>query len=398
MYNLFNLIFEFVIFSNCILNIWPIFNYFDELLFLLFFLLFILKFFSANNGLLKINRKKILIFLTSSMLFFLGTFLSLKTGIQPNKIAIIKVGFNYIKIFLVFLIVDYISENINKEHLLENVAKRSCIYIKIMFIFMIFNFFINNSFLNLGEYRYGIKEYKFLFSHPTYMVASLCMMLAVIKASNIKNKKIHIYMTLILILSSLKSKAILFVIFYVLISIFLKYKQKIRLWHIVIVIIAVSAAIYDKARFYFNYGYTAARSALILIGFDLSKKYFPFGIGFGAFSGKYYTSLYSMYNVQNLLGLSRNNYNYAGDMFWPVLLGEVGYIGLILYITSLILMFKIIISRYYKNKQKYLSAIYLIGYLLIASFVESILGDVPGMMSIIILTVYLGNTKTYTIK
>ena len=397
MYKIFNWLFELIIFSNCILRVFPKFTYFDEVLFLTFCLLCMLKLMKFNTGKFKINKRKIIIFISSGILFLGGIILALKSGIQPNKIAILKVGFNYIKIFLVFLVVDYISENINKDNLLNKVAKRASVYIKVMFIFMIFNIFINNTLFNLGEYRYGIREYKFLFSHPTYMVASLCMILSIIRASNLKRKKSLIYMTLILILSSLKSKAFLFVIFYILIELFLQYRNRIKLWHIIISLNIVSFAIYDKAIYYLRYGYTAARSALILIGFDLAIKYFPFGIGFGAFSGKYYTSLYSLYNVNNILGLSRENYSYAGDMFWPVLLGEVGVLGLILYIISLSLIFLIIISRYSISKDKYLAAIFLIGYLMIASFVESILGDAPGMMSFIVLTVYLGNSKILTL-
>lgn len=390
MYKIFNWLFELIIFSNCILSIFPQFTYFDEVLFFIFCLFVLGKLIKKKNRVFIINKRKIIIFLLSIILFVLGIILALNSDIQPNKVAIIKVGFNYIKIFLVFLIVDYISKGINKDLLFQRISNRATIYIKIMFVFMIFNLLINNRIFTLGEYRYGIREYKFLFSHPTYMVASLCILLSIIKASKIKNKKIVIAMDLLLILSSLKSKAFLFVIFYMLIEFLLKYENKIKLWHIILSITIISITIYDKAIYYIRYGYTAARSALILIGFDLADKYFPFGIGFGAFSGKYYTSLYSMYNVQNILGLSIDNPSYTGDMFWPILLGEVGYLGLVMYITALFLTFTIIINRYFNNRNKYLASIFLIGYLLIASFVESILGDVPSMMFIITLIAYLG--------
>jgi hypothetical protein len=350
------------------------------------------------NRELKIRIKELVIILSTFFLVTIGIVFALKSKIQMNKFAIFTNGFNYIKILVCFLLIIRATKDINKANLIKKVSKRAAIYLNIIFIFMWVNIFCQNSIFTTGEYRYGIRDYKFLFTHPTYMVASICILLAVIQASNLKKKPLLIGESLCIIAASLRSKAFLFIVFFLLINLLLKYKNKIRVWHAIVILTILIIAIYKKANFYIQYGYLAARSALILMGIDLANNYFPFGIGFGAFSGKYYTSIYSFYNVDHIQGLSVDQYNYSGDMFWPVLLGEVGYIGLAFYLVAFITILMMTLKQYKYNKNSYRACIYLIGYLLIASAAESILGDVPGMMYIITMNLYLGQASNLFIK
>ena len=67
--------------------------------------------------------------------------------------------------------------------------------------------------------------------------------------------------------------------------------------------------------------------------------YFPFGSGFGTFAStlsvEEYSKVYSMYGIQNVLGLVEGHAAFAGDVFWPCIYGQLGIIGLLLYLHML---------------------------------------------------------------
>ena len=115
-----------------------------------------------------------------------------------------------------------------------------------------------------------------------------------------------------------------------------------------------------------------ARAMLYVTSFEIFKDFFPFGSGFASFashsSGVYYSPLYAKYGIENVKGISKNNYSYIADTYYPCL-AQFGIIGVFLYI----LFFAYIIRKAYKlflstQKEKYFIIPFLIiGYLLIAN-------------------------------
>ena len=124
-----------------------------------------------------------------------------------------------------------------------------------------------------------------------------------------------------------------------------------------------------------------ARNALYITSVDIAKDYFPFGAGFGRYgswmSRVHYSPLYDKYDLSEIHGLSREKPNFINDTFWPMVLGETGFIGFALYMTALILFMRTLYKQIKNTKDKYIKAFQL-GTLmvLIESLIESLASPV----------------------
>lgn len=391
MYYAFNILFEIVIFQNVFLQYFNLFRYVDEVIMIVLLSLLSISFirkkftFSISE-----NDKKVILF------FFIylgiGIISSIVYKIQPQKIAVLKDILATSKMIICYISILLLTDMVDKDMLSESVYKRSKIYIVILFIGAIINLIFETSMT--ASMRYGLRSYKFLFTHETYLVSSLVLLIAVIEANRKpKDDDKFILMALIGIILSFRTKGFLFVIAYSLIKLLNKYNIKIKIWHIAVIlglgIIIFSGKIIDT----YSDGLTAARPALHIIGIYLLIRYFPLGSGFGTFasaiSGEYYSPLYSMYNIDNVFGITKTNYNYISDTFWPYVYGQAGIFGLISYVLMLVYMFKGTEEKAIKSNKSFIPAFLIIVYLFISSTSEAIFIDVTGAMSIIILCGYL---------
>lgn len=120
-----------------------------------------------------------------------------------------------------------------------------------------------------------------------------------------------------------------------------------------------------------------ARNALYITSVDIAKDYFPFGAGFGRYGGwisaKYYSPLYDDYDLSKVYGMSEEKTSFVCDTFWPMVLGETGFIGLALY-AGILLSFVKTLYRQVKNENNRYVKAFQLGTLmvLIESLVESI--------------------------
>jgi len=88
--------------------------------------------------------------------------------------------------------------------------------------------------------------------------------------------------------------------------------------------------------FYFSpYAYTMARGQFAINSLDIARKNLPFGSGFGTFGSRlaqvYYSPLYYQYHMMTTPGMSPRRPSYACDTFFPCILAESGWLGLIAY-------------------------------------------------------------------
>ncbi|WP_300914921.1 hypothetical protein [Bacteroides acidifaciens] len=99
--------------------------------------------------------------------------------------------------------------------------------------------------------------------------------------------------------------------------------------------------------------------------------YFPCGSGLGTFatdaSGKYYSPLYYIYDLDKVYGLSPDNYgtddDFFSDTFYPVLIAEFGLLGII----SFILFWKARFKNISKESPGFKLFIFLLFFVLIES-------------------------------
>ena len=95
--------------------------------------------------------------------------------------------------------------------------------------------------------------------------------------------------------------------------------------------------------------------------------------------------------MQYIAGITETDGSYAGDTFWPNIFAQYGIIGMIFYILMLIYVFKSINRRFNILSDKWLGAVSLFLYSIIAAFAESFYTNGSGVIYAIALTYYLGS-------
>lgn len=393
MFFFFYFLFDLMLFQNCLANIIPYFSLIDELVTILLAVICILSLFNNKRKTALYDIERLIILLG---ILFLGIgFLSTEINkIQSNSIVIIKDSLAISKFVICYISGLITSNEINKELLLSKIAKKARIYIDIIFACGIMEIFFGIGMSN--NIRFGVRCFKFLFRHETYLVSAMVILLVIIIANTDKRKcdKRIIYEALFVLIITFRSKALVLVISYFVIKIILKYFDNIKIRHIVIIGVLGILVTYKKISEVLYYGITAARPALYIIGFKIANEYFPLGSGLGTFasslSGEYYSPLYYEYGINTVLGLRENMYSYMGDTFWPNIYAQYGYIGAILFLGIIICTYISIKKRYMYDYNKLLASFVMFSYILIASIAESIFTDGTGTFMFIIMSVYLG--------
>ncbi len=88
-----------------------------------------------------------------------------------------------------------------------------------------------------------------------------------------------------------------------------------------------------------------ARVVLTYTSLRIGADYFPFGVGFGMFgspiSRQFQSDVYQMYHIDRVYGLDfvHDGGMFMCDTFWPMLLGENGVLGVLLYLIILLFCF-----------------------------------------------------------
>ncbi|MDE7100676.1 MAG: hypothetical protein K2O05_02350, partial [Anaeroplasmataceae bacterium] len=159
----------------------------------------------------------------------------------------------------------------------------------------------------------------------------------------------------------------------------------------VLACVAIYVVSINKITEYVSHGLSAARPALYITGYNIMKDHMPIGSGFGTFasslSGEYYSKIYYIYRISNVWGLTPKQYNYMADTFWPYIFGQFGLLGLILYLTALVLSFTFVFKKCKLEKIKICITL-LILYLLFSSFVESILTNDTIILYILVIYIF----------
>lgn len=94
----------------------------------------------------------------------------------------------------------------------------------------------------------------------------------------------------------------------------------------------------------------SARLALLKASNRIATDYFPFGVGFSKFASEYakrnYSEYYYIYGINNIYGLRiAENAGFSTDTYWPQIIGETGYLGLVPVVIQYVFLFKNLLSR-----------------------------------------------------
>lgn len=217
---------------------------------------------------------------------------------------------------------------------------------KVLLAVLLF-FGILNLFVQVGDFgvdpRYGLRaSFKFVFGHPETLNLAVVGMLLVL-VSEVKRNRPWIVVALIVMCLSLRSKAFAFVaIVWLLLSTWGK-SGKLRGYQIVVGLLAAGLLGYDQFSYYFSVE-GGARNQLTRVGSIVANRFFPLGSGFATYASNitaepaYYSSLYYEYGLCTIDGLAPGKVTYLSDVFWPIVIGQFGWIGLILFCAMLVFL------------------------------------------------------------
>lgn len=365
-----------LVFQNLLQKYISIFQYFDELLALLIFPILILKLLKKNKkNHIKLNKISIKIIFLSIALFIIGILGNVNSKIQPLNIAI-QDAILVFKFIFAYLVSYYLFNYEFIENNKKSIHKHIIFLIYIFFLCTIVNYVFN---IWPGDFRFGIMSNKIFYGSPTYLAAVSIFLLSMYILTNVTNKiqPLEIIMIIIVLLSTLRFKAIGAAIMIIVMIIYIyRSKKRLSLSKIAILGIFLIMISWDQISFYYLSHDDVARNILTSKSIEIAKDYFPLGTGFGTYgsyiSGVYYSSLYYKYDLYKIWGISKNNTSFLSDTFWPMIIGQFGLIGTIIYAMILGLIYKNIQKCFDKNNiNLYISKMICIAYLLISSTSES---------------------------
>ena len=164
------------------------------------------------------------------------------------------------------------------------------------------------------------------------------------RAENQKKNLPYIAMNCIMLVATQSGTGILMLVMFI-VFFFLKNDCKIKVWHIAILgVLCVIAAVGEIQSYLLDD--TAARSRLLRYAFITAISFFPLGSGFSTYgsatAAKHYSQLYYEYGFRHMWGLSGNGYDgvdFLNDSYYPMIIGELGFIGMIVFLCLMALLF-----------------------------------------------------------
>lgn len=369
-----------LLFMQPLKNAFPVFSFIDELVVFFSFMVFIfvrIKRHSISNLEVKI--------IACFLLFILaGVFGNSISKINRSGAAILTDVLSYGKFFMIVLGGLTLFES------LRNVKWIFSVVVKIVRMLVVVGLIlaILNQSIDLGmrdDIRYGM--YCFSYIYDTAAIFSwYCYMFILILSIDLLNgvnrkKIIYIGLNMCLWFFTGRSRGFAFCAIYIMLVLLLriyekKRKQlKIKIWYFVILGFLGIIVAWNQLVFYFTTT-TEARSILLYVGVDLFKKYFPFGAGLATFgtaaAQKYYSPVYEMFGLSSRYGFTFDNPLYLTDNFWPAVIGETGFIGLIIYLSILYLAFKYLYRKCNQTNMVKMIIIFFIVTILSSSIATSI--------------------------
>ena len=341
------------------------------------------------------------IFILSLSLFIIIGFL----GIYIYKYATFFVAFKSAVTTLKGYFIYVAAKNIlrltkNKKAVLRDVYL-VCKVSLIVFAFIgLLN--LNFNFLKVSGKRFGINTVAIGFSHVTelafFTIVCLSVVIFYYQYNKIKSLPIiEVICSSVLILLTGRTKAVVFFILFItftIIYIIAKVKSKkikIRYFLIILPIVLIVSMPRIKSEFF-----DGPRGILYENAIKIADSSFPIGSGFGTYgsnmSRENYSPLYYKFNMNEIRGFSLSNDTFITDTYWAMVLGENGWIGVLLILIMLISIILSFMKLKIYNDVKF-AAYILIYYSFMSSIAEPIYSSNKCFALFLLLAFYLNLMK-----
>lgn len=365
------IMFYILIFQNALENYFKAFGILDEAISLIL-LLYGIYMIIFNSKKVKIDKHNVQIIICSIVIGAIGLTGNMIYKYQET-IPLIKDGIALFKGIITYICVPMFFMDLKVSDYLEIINKHLKIISVSVLILVLGNFIFD--IFPYYEIRFGIKSQQIFFSHPTYLASFSALLVSLLSVNLKKHKenKIYIFISLIILTTTLRFKAIAFIPIYMyMFYIVIIKERKLQIKDIVILCILGGIFAITQIREYVQ-NPDWARSALSITSLKIGKDHFPIGTGFGTYaswvSGESYSKIYDIYGLNKVWGLSSDFYWFVADTFWPMIIGQFGFIGLAIYTFIIYKIYRNIKNN--DNLYYYFGQILLLLYLLVLSVAEA---------------------------
>ena len=200
-----------------------------------------------------------------------------------------------------------------------------------------------------GEVRFGVAAFSFVFGQQHALAIILISFLLIISVTESCSRSFWFYFLLVVysLLLTTKGPSLIWVAiapFFILRS---SNRFKFKLRHLLpLLVVAVILGGYQISNYLMND--TSPRYLLMANSVITAKHYLPTGAGFASYgsdmAAKFYSPLYYEYGFASRWGMSPASTMFLNDHYWPMVLGQFGYCGLILFLFLFVRVFRLIQS------------------------------------------------------
>lgn len=263
--------------------------------------------------------------------------------INTNIKVILLEAFVFIKQYMIFIFLIMSFSEKSSKSFLNVLCKISRIMIIILFILAIKNLFLDK-----------VKSFRFLAGFGGSVADWTIMFLIIIFYCDIKNKINYLFLGSFIVICTNSGLGILGIGIIILIYMLIVKKKKLKISYFVISIPVIIALSYNEIATYLIDD-TAPRALLFIYAVVTANRFFPIGAGFGTYgsasAASSYSKLYYEYGFNHRYGMAKNQTLFLMDSYYPRIIGENGYIGLVLFgIYTYIVVKEFILTMANRNK------------------------------------------------
>lgn len=376
-----------LVFQQNIARIIPMFNYLDETCALVLFIFGFLNQVCRKRYMLKSD----IISLTClTCLFILGILSSLIYGYQDVYYTLLG-GFLQVKFFLLMFGIKWLAEDLTRYNIIQ-IVKDAC-YASLLFIIIAEMF---------NRLVYGVS---FMYMLDTCSKVIFLTAGIIIASYRLRNELLLVAGGCILLLLTERAKAyagiLLIIILYVWV---IKLNKKVKLSEIFLLGVGFIVLAWNKIYFYYVWGaaHNYARAVLTMTGIKVANEYFPLGTGFGTYASyvaaDQYSPVYYMYGISEHSEMGVDRQMFLMDTYWPSVMCEMGWLGVVAIIVMLFVIFMKIQSLYKNNKCIYCACLLSFLYMIITTFEETGFMQPLLMCHAIIIGICIGYNDKYEVK
>lgn len=354
-----------LIFEIYLMDWIPLIRYVDEAV----TVLCLLKILSAafRKGL---DRSQSYMLLMMVLLLGIGLVSNYYTKLQENLEAIFTDVGNTFKVFVTYVGATlYLRPVKDKKLIIRTLANVIRWFVVVLFVCMILHL---TGVVSMGnDVRYGIPSFEFInfgagqLSLMFYFIFVILIVDLRYDRHRRQLKMLFMIMAAIVWASTLRTRAFLYVVmifgaYWLLIvkGYEIKMNWKTALLGVLFMVIFSL----DQLEVYFGND-KAARYLFLNRGIYTMRKYFPFGAGFSCYGTdaavKYYAKLYIRYGFPYVWGLSPTQPLFAHDTYWPAIMAQFGFFGLITMGMIVAHWVKDLLSRARWDRFAYLAALFI---------------------------------------